>query len=76
MNITRNANIKSTKTLTYYRCPLNVCQFTISKQKFKETTEALSHLMKAHVIDKNFFVNAPKDKFKFTRVKIYNSNKI
>ena len=73
---TRNAKMKSTKTLTVYRCPFYLCQFVISKQKFKETTEAVSHLMKKHAIDQNNFANAPKDKFKFSRVNINNSNKL
>ena len=73
---TRNAKMKSTKTLTVYRCPFYLCQFVISKQKFKETTEAVSHLMKKHAIDQNNFANAPKDKLKFFRVNINNSNKL
>ena len=76
ITIKRNFNVKSTKTKTIYRCPLDLCQFTISKQKFKETTEAGIHLMKAHVINPNNFANAPKDKFKFSRVKINKSNKL
>ena len=45
IEIKRNFNMKSTKTKTIYRCPLDLCQFTISKQKFKETTEACSRNM-------------------------------
>ena len=42
--MTRNAYMKGTKIFTVYCCPLDLCTFTIDKQNFKETIEAVKHL--------------------------------
>ena len=64
---TRKNKVQNKKTLTVYCCPLDLCQFTIGKQQFKVTTEAVSHLMEAHGITQEDFVNVPEDKFKFVK---------